>query len=283
MGKPAHGRKFMTVAAIFFIWRSPAKVDLHAITKEANSMPIAPLFLLLSAAQLPAAAPPAPAAPSGERHWRRLFISPMGEPFHPAGRDDDALADWFRQADRNHDGRLTLDEMQQDAERFFASLDVAHDGEIDPDDITRYETVIAPEISSGPHLEMAALDAGSSDEGNQRGGARGGHGGGHRGGGGGGSRWRNQDDNESHQGAARYGLIDLPEPVVSADSDFNRGVSLSEFRNAAAQRFIALDIDHHGFLTLAELESIRPAPSPTAHKPEASSGSSAESAPPPQY
>ena len=205
-----------------------------------------------------------------------MFISPMGEPFRPAGRDDDALADWFRQADRNHDGRLTLDEMQQDAERFFASLDVAHDGEIDPDDITRYEDVIAPEISSGPHFDTAALsDAGSAGGAGQ---ARGGHD--RRGGG---SHWRNQDDNESHLGAARYGLLDLPEPVVSADSDFNRGVSLPEFRNAAAQRFIALDIDHHGFLTLAELESIRPAPSPTGHKPEAGSESSAQSASPPQY
>src|SRR5438270_4625919 len=120
-------------------------------------MPIVPLFLLLSAAQLPAAVPTAPAAPSGERHWRRMFISPMGEPFHPAGRDDDALADWFRQADRNHDGRLTLDEMQQDAERLLASLDVAHDDEIDPDNVTRDEDVIAPALASGTHFDTAAL------------------------------------------------------------------------------------------------------------------------------
>jgi hypothetical protein len=264
----------------FFIWRSPAKVDAELITDEADSMPIAPLFLLLSAAQVAAA------APTSERHWHRLFISPMGEPFHPAGRDDDALADWFRQADRNHDGRLTLDEIQQDAERFFASLDVAHDGEIDPDDITRYEDVVAPEISSGPHFETAALgDSGASDDGGgHRGGSgRGGYGGGHHRSGGGGSWRSNRDDNESHLGAARYGLLDLPEPVVSADSDFNRGVSLPEFRNAAAQRFIALDIDHHGYLTLAELESIRPASSATPHKPDDGGTSAGESVPPPQY
>ncbi len=76
----------------------------------------------------------------------------MGEPFRPNGRDDDGLADWFRQADSNHDGQLTIEEMQKDAERFFALLDVNHDGEIDPDEITRYENVVVPEIQSGSIL-----------------------------------------------------------------------------------------------------------------------------------
>jgi len=64
--------------------------------------------LLLAAATQTAAA--TPAVPS--RRWTRMFISPMGEPFRPANRDDDALADWFQQADRNHDGVLTLQEFQ---------------------------------------------------------------------------------------------------------------------------------------------------------------------------
>src|SRR3954447_17368221 len=104
-------------------------------------MVMLPLLLSLAAAvQVPAAAvPPVPAI----RH-RGVFISPMGEPFRPGGHDDDTLADWFRQADRNHDGWVTLEEMQQDAERFFAVLDLNRDGEIDPDEITHYENVIAP-------------------------------------------------------------------------------------------------------------------------------------------
>ena len=207
-------------------------------------MVLAPLLLSLAAAQAPAAAPVSaqPAAPQySSRRGGRLFISPMGEPFRPTGRDDDALADWFRQADRNHDGQLTLEEMQADADRFFALLDVNHDGEIDPDEITRYENVVAPEIASG-HVDVAAF--GSSEGG-----------GFFRGG-----------DTDQHQGAGRYGLLDLPEPVVSADSDFNRGVSLAEFRAAAGQRFLALDVDHKGYLTLPLLETIRPAP-PAAPKP----------------
>ncbi len=49
----------------------------------------------------------------------------------------DGLQRWFHQADGDHDGVLTVRELQRDAERFFHSLDVRHDGEIDPEDITR--------------------------------------------------------------------------------------------------------------------------------------------------
>ena len=189
----------------------------------------------------------------------------MGEPFRPNGRDDDGLADWFRQADKNHDGQLTLEEMQADADRFFALLDVNHDGEIDPDEITRYESVIAPEISSGPHFEMTAY---GSDAPESESGRRGGHGGHHRSGGESESAGFFRGGEDQHQGAGRYGLLDLPEPVVSADTDFNRGVSRAEFQAAAGQRFLALDVDHKGYLTLAVLETIRPAPPAAPKAPE---------------
>jgi hypothetical protein len=219
---------------------------------------------LLFAAAPVAAQAPTPAAPAQQaftsHHSGRMFISPMGEPFRPNGRDDDGLADWFRQADANHDGQLTIEEMQKDAERFFATLDVNHDGEIDPDEITRYENVVAPEIQSG-RFTVGSME--SPDGGGHYGG--GGH---HRGGGGEG--FFRGGSNDQHQGAGRYGLLDLPEPVMSADSDFNRGVSLSEFRAAAAQRFLALDLDHKGYLTLPALELIRPAPpaAPKIQKPK---------------
>jgi hypothetical protein len=217
---------------------------------------ILPSFLLLATAQ--AASSVAPAVPTPSRHWNRMFISPMGEPFRPKSRDDDALADWFTQADKNHDGRLTLDEMQADAERFFATLDVTHDGEIDPEDITRYETVVAPEVTSGSSYGLMEGGAGRRRAG----------------------FIRSSDD--QHQGAGRFGLLDLPEPVVSADSNFNRGVSVLEFRQAAAQRFMALDVDHHGYLTLAVLETIRPAPPAAPNVPQRSRQDPDESALPDQ-
>lgn len=240
-------------------------------------MLITPLLLLLAqAAARPAVAPapPATGAPTFQpRHGGRLFISPMGEPFHPNGREDDGLADWFRQADRDHDGRLTLAEMQQDAERFFALLDLNHDGEIDPDELTHYEEVVAPESRTGEHYDTALLEGSGRGEGGggARAGGRGGHGGGggHRHGGESGNKgFFRSTSTDQHQGAARYGLLDLPEPVIAADTDFNRGVSLSEFRAAAQTRFMALDLDHKGFLTVEGLESIRPAPPPSPNPPD---------------
>src|SRR6478752_418872 len=74
------------------------------------------------------------------------FISPMGEPFRARTAGDDTMATWFRQADRNHDGVLTADEMQADADRFFAVLDADHNGEIEPDELAHYEYEVAPDI-----------------------------------------------------------------------------------------------------------------------------------------
>ena len=163
-----------------------------------------PLLLLLAAqTATPAAIPSVP--PAISRHVRPLFVSPMGEPF-TAAKGGDALAVWFQQADRDRSGTLTKDEMTADAERFFATLDVNHDGEIDPDEIMRYETQIAP---------------------------------------------RNRRN---------LGLLSLSEPVATADTNFNRGVSLEEFRIAARSRFAALDLDHRGTLSLDLLQRIRPAP-----------------------
>lgn len=158
-------------------------------------MPLPFLFLPL------AAAASTPAVPCSRR-LGHVFVSPMGEPFYGTANAD-AMQAWFSQADRNRDGVLTVEEMQADAERLFATLDTNHDGEIDPDEITRYENVIAPGM--------------------------------------------------------RMSLLDLPEPVIAADTDFNRGVSLDEFRKAAMKRFQALDVDHQGRLTTALLEALSPA------------------------
>jgi hypothetical protein len=53
----------------------------------------------------------------------------------------------------------------------------------------------------------------------------------------------------------------MPEPVAAADTDFNRGVTLEEFRQAAIARFQMLDTGHRGSLTLAQLQAMRPQPS----------------------
>jgi hypothetical protein len=60
------------------------------------------------------------------------------------------------------------------------------------------------------------------------------------------------------QGAARYGLLNIPQPVASTDADFNRLITLTEFRQAASYRFKLLDSDGQGRITLAELETRLP-------------------------
>ena len=209
---------------------------------------------MLAAALVPIflAAAEAPINVTG--HAWAPFISPMGEPYRARTRDDDTLADWFRKADRDHDGRLTADEMQADAERFFATLDTDHDGEIDPEELAHYEYDVAPDIqvmsrtrhSPNDPIPAAGRRSDESDEGNVK------------------SRRRRGQEEDAQlaiggglQGGARYSLLNIPEPVAAADTDFNRGISLAEFKQAAAARFDLLDSTHEGRLTLEALEARR--------------------------
>ena len=184
------------------------------------------------------------------------FISPMGEPFRPPTTGEVPIARWFGRADRNVDGMLTADEMLGDADRFFARLDSNRDGQIDPAELVVYESEIAPEIQvnsnwrrprAQPGVKAAAESQKSPD-------ATDGDG-----------RWKPPDDAhdgyraDGLQGAARYGLLNIPQPVASADADFNRLITLAEFRQAAAYRFKLLDSGGQGRITLAELETRLPA------------------------
>ena len=206
-----------------------------------------PALLLLTLAP---GEPPAPSEPinivGSRRNYGQPFISPMGEPFRQRMPNDDPVADWFRQADRNHDGQLTAEEMAADADRFFAILDTNHDGRIDGDEIDYYEQVIAPEVGGEPLRLQGPQPVSSSDD----------------------SEHRESDPDRqatrikggggvsahTSQGAGRYSLIDNPEPVTAADTDFNGSVSLAEFRRAARRRFDLLDARHSGSLTLGQLE-----------------------------
>ena len=181
------------------------------------------------------------------------FISPMGEPFRGRTRTDDTLALWFARADRDGDGALTSNEMQADAERFFVTLDANSDGEIDPEELVNYEWEVAPDVQLSARTRPAPgdppqtreqrccdADLAALDDEDDR------------------SRRRSKRAKPGNlEGAARYGLLNLPEPVAAADADFNRGVSLQEFKLAAVERFQLLDATRQGRLTLNELQAIR--------------------------
>ena len=212
-----------------------------------------PLILLAALAQV---SPSTPITVTG--HQWAPFISPMGEPFRAHTATDDTLADWFTRADLNHDGILTPAEMEADAERFFAKLDSNHDGEIDPEELAQYEYEVAPEIQVMSRTRRApgqpapaarpadADDLDLGDEATSRS-----------------NRRAKRDEDYANlgfggglEGAARYSLLNMPEPVAAADADFNRLISLEEFRAAALARFRLLDKANAGRLGLAQLEAM---------------------------
>jgi len=194
-------------------------------------------MILLVLALLQAAAPETPAQPDIVVQanvgcgppFARLYIAPMGEPIRTDGRTD-PMALWFAQADANHDGRLTLAELQADADRFFTTLDVDRSGEIDPQEMADYENKVAPEIKlyqpdQDPHPRDRRQKHDAKQAAKQR------------------------SDYVAPYGAGLYASLNIPEPVVSADLDLNRGVSRAELATTAANRFPALDILGRGYLT----------------------------------
>ena len=205
---------------------------------------IVPAALLLLAAAAPDSASK-PITVTG--HVWAPFISPMGEPFRPRSAADDTVANWFNQADRDRDGFLTADEMQADAERFFGLLDLDANGEIDPEELVRYEWEVAPDIQVMSKTRRAAGQSRPQDLDERRA-----------------ERRRSLEAEASLglggalQGAARYSLLNIPEPVAAADADLNRGVTLAEFRQAALERFRLLDRERAGRLTLAGLKALLP-------------------------
>ncbi|HYW17373.1 MAG TPA: EF-hand domain-containing protein [Allosphingosinicella sp.] len=186
--------------------------------------PILPLLMLLIAPAFAAAKPASPAGRSG------TFLSPMGEPFRSDRPGADNVGAWFVAADRNGDRAVAPAELREDSERFFALLDSDRDGELEMVEIARYENDIAPEVQVG--LQMRSTGVGDW---------------------GGGRRRQVLVFDRGLDGAARYSFLDIPHPVMAADSDLNRGVSRAEFAQAAAERFALLDKDRDGRLVRSEL------------------------------
>lgn len=61
---------------------------------------------------------------------------------------------------------------------------------------------------------------------------------------------------DERQGAARFGLLAIPEPVTGADADMNRNITPDEFAASAKRRFAMLDTNGDGVLDRAELPAM---------------------------
>ena len=220
--------------------------------------------------------PPGGTPPAGEAHGHRgpggpgegprrgpqLFISPSGEPF----RGPDGLKRWFDGADTDHDGAISPAEFRADAMRFFKVLDADGDGVIDGLENQVYENRIVPEITSlglpdeaanaRPDAEPSDRGGGGRGRGGGRGGGGRGGGGGGRGGGGGGGGGGfggGQRAGQGREGAARFSLLNEPQPVLGADLNVDFKVSAAEWLKTADKRFALLDTKAEGKLTLENL------------------------------
>lgn len=160
---------------------------------------------------------------------QQLYIAPMGQPFRaPAGQPYPSAA-WFASADTDHDGRLTAAEFAADAAAFFRRLDSDHNGELEPAEFAAYENDVAPEIRLYQRPSQRWIEGKMSKQERKAAVKYGGA-----------------------LGAGRWSQLNIPQPVLAADLDFNGGVSAQEFRDVAMQRFAMLGpVD--GALRLAAL------------------------------
>jgi hypothetical protein len=180
-----------------------------------------------------------------------VFISPAGKPFRAALHEPYPVVVWFKQADKNGDGKLDHAEFVADAEAFFKELDVNGDGVLDNREVQHYERGIAPEIIGyryqsssikglyGGHIWRAQRSDGPMDivpGGYEPADPRPAH-----------------DIDESMQGAAPYGFFAEPEPVMAADENLNGRIKKAAFLRLADRHFDRLDPDGVGYLTLDKL------------------------------
>lgn len=173
---------------------------------------------------------------------RQLFVAPMGEPFRaPSGAPYPSAA-WVAEADRDKDGAIDRSEFLDDARRFFRTIDRDHDGRLTPEEVIAYEHDVAPEIalySARPGLQLGdSADAGRGRSGSVLTDLLGSNG--------------DESNYGGPMGAGRYAWLNIPEPVASADADVDRLVSEAEFLASAGRRFDVLT-QGRGMLRLADL------------------------------
>ena len=192
-----------------------------------------------------------------------VFISPCGQPFRAPKGAPYPVADWFKATDKNGDGKIDHAEFLADAAAFFTLLDRNHDGVLDSYDVAIYERRIAPEIL-GFTVAVGALPAGGL--------RLPGHPGaqlwraqmmGSGAGAGPGQMGMDHDStptnikplplDESKKGASPFSFFEEPEPVATADMNFNGRIILKNFLRLADMHFTTLDRDGAGYLTLAKL------------------------------
>jgi hypothetical protein len=216
-------------------------------------LPLAASILFAAALGACASDPGRPS--SAAQMGPQIFISPFGEPFRGEPGVPYPVAAWFAGADADADGALTLEEFTADGLRFFGTLDRDGDGQIRPMEVGLYEARLdaafagvngpmggggAPRRGGRPSAPMSLAEP-------QQGGNSG------LDQGLGADRRRAERSSASTSRIAQAGLLSVPQPIKSADTNFDQSITRQE-QTAIAQRWFGLlDRDRDGRLTLAEL------------------------------
>jgi EF hand len=175
------------------------------------------------------------------------FISPAGKPYRSGDEEPYAKDQWFHAVDADGDSALTAVEFRGEAEMFFDELDTDRDGRIGPAEMVNYEKVVAPEVQVGfgPPTGMDSMPRQGM---RPPGGMGPPPGGGFPDGGpppsmgkGGPSNAMKKKMAKMPQGAARFAILGMPQPVAAADVNMNGSVTLEEMQSAAVERFGWLD------------------------------------------
>jgi len=206
---------------------------------------------LLGAAAILALFAPRAVLAQDDEGLPNVFISPAGKPFRAPKGAPYPVVNWFKEADKNGDGKLDHAEFIADAAAFFKELDLNNSGLLDPYDVAVYERRTAPEIIGGrvkvgalaPHAGAASLWLAQYDDIPVTDGS----------GGDSDQPKKPQTLDETLQGASPYSLLPIPEPITAGGVDGRGVVTRAAYMAQAERNFSALDEDDRGYLTLDSL------------------------------
>jgi hypothetical protein len=210
------------------------------------------------------AAGAAPALARDPDDWPNVFISPMGKPFRAKMGAPYPVVDWFKQADKDGDGKLDHAEFIADADAFFDVLDIRHQGALTSYEVALYEHNVAPEIL-GYNIAVSDLRGGRDRRGHDGGQLWLAQYGGQQGNPySPGASYRPETDPDMTnpgtapteaipEGAAPFTFLETPEPLAAADPDFSGFITKPNFLKLAGRRFDKLDSNQDGYLVLAKL------------------------------